>query len=409
MRLSYIAYMSILNLRKRKLRSFLTIGGMSIGISAIVFLVSLGFGLQKLIVSQITNIEALTILDVSTGASALLKIDDTVTETFKAIPNVVDVSPSFSISGKANYNGAVTDIALYGINPAYIELEGLRPTFGNMFDDPDAKETALSTTAAELLGLGSVQDIIGQTITYQLSIDIPAEVPEGTRVNPKDPPKKTTKVVEEKLKVVGILNDDITLAYMPLSILQSMQPKKDYNLARVKVVDSEHLNAVRKTIEARGFQVDSIADTVGQIDQIFLIFQIIMAGFGLVAMFVASLGAFNTLTVSLLERTREVGILKALGTTSRDIFGLFLTEAFLIGALGGASGLIFGYGFGELVNFAINILARRFGGQPVDVFYTPLYMVGLVMGIILMVSFGTGFYPARRASKLNPLDALRYE
>jgi len=206
-----------------------------------------------------------------------------------------------------------------------------------------------------------------------------------------------------------VLSDDITLAYMPLSILQKMQPKKDYNLARVKVVDSEHLTAVRKTIEARGFQVDSIADTVGQIDQIFLIFQIIMAGFGLVAMFVASLGAFNTLTVSLLERTREVGILKALGTTSRDIFGLFLTEAFLIGALGGASGLIFGYGFGEAVNFAINVLARRFGGQPVDVFYTPLYMVGLVMGIILLVSFGTGFYPARRASKLNPLDALRYE
>lgn len=406
MRIQYITHLSILNLRNRKLRSFLTIGGMAIGIGAIVFLVSLGFGLQRLITSQVTNIDALTVLDVSTGSSALLKIDDTVITSFKSMPHVLDVSPSLSISGQASREGSVTDIAMYGINPSYTGLENVHPTVGGVFSDSKAAEAILSTTAGELLNVGDFQKALGQTVTFLLTAEVPVE---SDQAEAGAPPQTTTKTIELPVKIAGFVDDELTLAYLPLALLQVSQPDQEYNLARVKVDERDELAGVRKTIEGMGYQVDSIADTVGQIDQIFLVFEIVMAGFGLIAMFVASLGAFNTLTVSLLERTREVGIMKALGATSRDVYRLFLTESFLIGVIGGGTGLALGVGLGELVNVFINELARRFGGQAVDIFYTPILLVGMVFGVILVVSFVTGVYPARRASRLNPLNALRYE
>jgi putative ABC transport system permease protein len=268
----------------------------------------------------------------------------------------------------------------------------------------------ISATAAELLNVTSFQEAIGQTVTFRISIEVPVEPdPNAPPTSIQGPPKTTTENVDIPAKVTGIIDDELTVGYLPIEVLRKAQAKNDYNLARVKVNEREKLTPVRKEIESLGYQVDSIADTVGQIDQIFLVFEIVMAGFGLIAMLVASLGAFNTLTVSLLERTREVGIMKALGTTSKDVYRLFISESFLIGITGGASGLILGYGTGEILNLVINYLAKRYGGQPVDIFYTPLLLVVMVLGIISIVSFVTGVYPARRASKLNPLNALRYE
>ncbi|MBU1148559.1 FtsX-like permease family protein, partial [Patescibacteria group bacterium] len=209
-------------------------------------------------------------------------------------------------------------------------------------------------------------------------------------------------------KLVGVVDDELTLGYVPLEVVAEYG-LTDYNLARVKVQERDDLKSVRTVIESMGFQVDSVADTVGQIDQIFVVFQFVMAGFGLVAMLVASLGAFNTLTVSLLERTREVGLMIALGTKRRYIYRLFLTESFLIGMIGGMSGMAFGYLLGEATNFIINRLAVRLGGQVVDIFSTPLIFVVIILGVIMGVGFLTGIYPARRASRINPLDALRYE
>ncbi len=409
MKLGYIIFLSTLNLRKRKLRSFLTIGGMAIGIGAIVFLVSLGFGLQALITAQVTNVEALTILDVTTGTSALLKIDEQTIKDFRNIPKVIDVSPSYSISGQVALGGSVTDVALYGIDPKYVEIEGIQPTLGGVFTAPEAAETILSNTAAELLGLNDHQAIINQTVTFKIQVEETAATEAATRTGrPAAPTRPTYKLTEVPAKVVGVIDDELTLGYLPLTVIQSDRPVR-YNLARVKVEDRDSLVDIRKQIEAMGFQVDSVADTVGQIDRIFLIFEIVMAGFGLIAMLVASLGAFNTLTISLLERTREVGIMKALGSTSKDVYRLFLTESFIIGFTGGGLGLLLGYASGQAVNLAINILARRFGGQPVDVFSTPILFVSIIFTVIVLVSFITGVYPARRASRLNPLNALRYE
>jgi len=425
MKFGYIIYLAASSLRMRKLRSFLTIGGMAIGIGAIVFLVSLGFGLQTLIVSRVTNVAAITVLDVSVGASTLLKINEESLKSFRALPNVTSVSSSISQSGQALKGETATDIALYGVQSQFLTIEGVVTSFGTTYASDDEKSAIVSSTAAELLGAKMPQDLIGQTIT--MKIVLPATGPveqERTLVNTNTATKNTNatndntntngnsgsslKTKDVEVKVVGIVPSDNSLAYMPLKIFTDTGIT-NFNLARVKLDTREHLVAARTAIEAQGFQVDSVADTVGQIDRIFFIFQIVMFIFGLIAMFIASLGAFNTLTVSLLERTREVGIMKSLGTTSRHIYILFLSEALLIGVLGGISGLLVGTGLGELVNFIINKLAARLGGQTVDLFAIPAIFLAIIASIIILVGLLTGLYPARRAAKINALDALRYE
>ncbi len=421
MKFGYIIYLAASSLRMRKLRSFLTIGGMAIGIGAIVFLVSLGFGLQALIVSRITNVAAITVLDVSVGASTILKINDDSLKNFRALPNVVSVSSSISQSGQVVRGESATDIALYGVQAQFLTIEGVVTSFGTTYQNDDAKEAIISNVAAELLGAKAPQDLLGQNVTMKIVLPDTGPVEqERTLVNTNsananangnantNTSTSSLKTKDVEVKIVGIVQSDNSLAYMPLKIFTDAGIT-NFNLARVKLDTRDNLAAARTAIEAQGYQVDSVADTVGQIDRIFFIFQIVMFIFGLIAMLIASLGAFNTLTVSLLERTREVGIMKSLGTTSRHIYILFLSEALLIGVLGGISGLIVGTAFGELVNYVINRLAARLGGQAVDLFTIPFVFLLIIAGIIILVGLITGLYPARRAAKINALDALRYE
>ena len=415
MKIGYILFLSSSNLTKRKLRSVLTIGGMAVGISLIVFLISIGFGLQRLIKSQITDVEALTILDVSKGESTLLELNENVVDQFNNMDSVDGVSPSLSLSGQLGIAGSVTDSAIDGIDPAYAGMEGIKVNYGEMLGEETAKEIIATSTVLNLIGLGDPESAVGQELNLKLL------VPE--RIEGTDEEELVSKEVDVIIKGVIIDEDELAIAYVPIKFLEGLgysadyseakvrvdDSEKDYTLARVKVTDESQLQAVREQIEGMGYQVDSIADTVGQIDKIFLVFELIMALFGAIAMFVAAMGSLNTLTVSLLERTREIGVMKALGATSRDIYRLFLVEAILIGMTGGIIGVIVGYLMGKGLNYGINYLAARAGGDQVEIFYTPLWFIGAVVLIAFLVSVFTGLYPARRAGKINPLDALRYE
>jgi putative ABC transport system permease protein len=289
-------------------------------------------------------------------------------------------------------------------------------SFGKEFSGDTAHEVVVTTTALQLIGLGDGNEAVGKPI--KLKVLVPKAI-EGTQEE---------ELVSSELdaNIVGVIEskDELSLAYIPIQYLISIgfepdysaakvkvsdEALKEYSVARIKVEDESQLPEVRKQIESMGYQVDSVADTVGQIDKIFLIFEIIVAGFGAIAMFVASIGSLNTLTVSLLERTREIGLMKSLGATSGDIYRLFLAEAIVIGMTGGVLGVGLGYVAGQGVNYGINMLAKRLGGEPVDIFLTPILLVGAILLMVFFVSLFTGLYPARRAAKINPLDALRYE
>ena len=134
-----------------------------------------------------------------------------------------------------------------------------------------------------------------------------------------------------------------------------------------------------------------------------------LALFGGIALIVSAIGMFNTMTVTLLERTNEIGIMRTIGASPSSIKVLFLSESIVMGFLGGIVGIIIGVGGGTLINFLLNTLATRMGGMAISLFRFPLVFLSFIAIFSAVMGFFTGVFPARRASSLNPLDAIRYK
>ena len=219
--------------------------------------------------------------------------------------------------------------------------------------------------------------------------------------------KVTTK--ETEYRILGVINDDSTpYFYVPLVDLRRAGVN-NFSQLRVMVKSEKDLAAVRKEIETIGFRTSSTADTVAQIEKLFRNIRILLATLGLVALAVAVLGMFNTLTVSLLERTREIGGMKAMGMVSREVRDLFLAEAMIMGLSGGIGGIIFGWGAGKIFSLIISSIAVFKGQGFLDLTYVPMFFVVFIIIASFLVGIFTGLYPSRRATKISALNALRYE
>ncbi len=206
--------------------------------------------------------------------------------------------------------------------------------------------------------------------------------------------------------IVGVFDlPEQSMVFAPLSDLESMGVSK-YSLAKVLADNSEVLEGVRERIGALGFRTRSIADTLLQVNKLFSIMRFLLGSFGMIAFIVALFGMFNTLTVSLLERTREIGVMKTLGTTDRDIRRLLIVESSLIGAAGGVLGVLFGVVLGNSLNW-ISMLSRS--DKTLSLFQFPILFLLFVFLLAALVGMLTGLYPARRAHKISALNALRYE
>jgi len=395
MRFSYILRLAFKNLRGHKMRTFLTAGGVAISVGFVVFLVSLGFGLQRVSTNQIANLEALQVLDVVSGKSKVIEINQDTLTKFAGIANVEEVQPQLSLASKLKYKSSEVDAVAYGKNIDYLKLEAPKLSSGKKYTSDDAHEAVINLAAQNQLAAG---DILGN------EIEVTANVKSDFLAT-----GEKTKKVDLRLKVVGIIDDNsASYIYFPLNLLES-EGVISYTGAKVKVTSKEALEPVKLQIENMGYKTSSIKDTVDQINQFFGIFQVILISFGGIAIIVACLGMFNTLTISLLEKTREVGFMKALGTTRRDIYFLFISESILIGALGSLVGVVVGWAIGASLNLAILGMAKATGNVPVQLFYTPLYLAGLIVLVAIVISFFTGFYPSNRAARINALDAMRYE
>jgi putative ABC transport system permease protein len=183
----------------------------------------------------------------------------------------------------------------------------------------------------------------------------------------------------------------------------------NYSQAKIVVDSQDILTPTRKQIELLGFKTASVIDTVSQIENLFATLRFLLGILGVVALAVAALGMLNTLTVSLLERTREVGMMKAIGMKSQEVENLYLTESMIMGILGGIGGLVIGYTFGKILSFALSTFAISKGYGYLDVTFIPFQFVLLIFAISVIVGLLTGIYPAKRATKISALDALRYE
>jgi putative ABC transport system permease protein len=209
--------------------------------------------------------------------------------------------------------------------------------------------------------------------------------------------------------VVGIVEDNSSpVIYLQIEDV-SEYTVADYSQATVVINQGVSLDQVRKQIESLGLETFSVMDTINQVQSLFAYLRLGLLIFGIVAFAISFLGMVNTLTVSLLERTSEVGLMKVLGVKKNEIRSIFITESMLIAFLGGMLGILFGIIGGYVVSFIVYLLSISRGVDFIMVSHFPVYLVLLVICCITVLGFLTGLYPTNRAVKIPPLDALRYE
>lgn len=398
MKLIDVLRMALGNLKRNRMRTVLTVSGVVVGIGAIVFLVSLGFGIQNLMVRKVANLEALTVITVRPGNKEDTKINEETVKKFKSFGEVSVVSPLLSYPAQISDGAASSETIINGVIPEYFDLEDIKVDHGVKFSGNDAKEAIVSAASLKSLNLTNPDNVLGKAYNFRIiQLDDSGNIKKGHE----------NDII--KLKIVGMTNEDKTkYAYVPLSVIKELDGA-NYSSIKVRTAQRKQVASVRKAIESMGYPTTSVKDTVDQIDSAFVIIRSVLGGFGMIALFVAAIGIFNTMTISLLERTHEIGIMKAIGGRNGDVAKIFIAEAAIIGIMGGLLGVASGWVLGFAINAFVNFLATSVGGEANSIFFVPLNFVGIVVLFSFVVSTLAGVLPARRASKLNPLEALRYE
>ncbi|MEI6887582.1 MAG: FtsX-like permease family protein, partial [bacterium] len=563
------------NIVSKRSRVSITIFGLMIGIGSVVFLLSIGYGVQDSITKKIANLDEMRQIDVYPRRGDKLPLNDNSLQNIKAISGVESVFPISSLVSKVNNKNSITDVPTYAVTSQYLNILSANITKGKIFEENQAVTTPSSNvkgvqddqsknidpakvneisfsllpqkwikvyaspdTTSEVIGFtkrledtktgtslwGSKysdkkdSEILSKALngdsierwvksSFELwsnkecitnpkacvdkkfviqkdkkSIQISKEgyIPANTLISITDKPEvlgtldlidlstpnqtvkeadplklpiKATKeavvnqdflkimniqeadsisktfevsfvfftrtdtrenqkqtTLSDTYKIVGVINDGLPSPsiYVPMSDIKPIG-LNSYNNLKVVASSKEIVNTLRKEIETGGYSTTSVLDVIAQIDSVFQTVKVVLLMLGLMALLVSAVGMFNTLTVSLLERTREVGLLKTMGMGKREIRDLFLIESISIGLYGGLSGLIFGFVFGKLVSFVLSALAVVHISDPFELTRIPTELVIFVAIISFVVGMLTGIYPARRAAKISPLSALKYE
>lgn len=425
------------NLARRKGRVALTTIGVVIGTAAVVLLVSLGVGLQQNAESQLGGIGDLTRVMVYPGFSEgpvvaigpggapmeqTAPINRAAIDTIAAIPGVTALIPQDYFMGGATIRvgrleggssmiGVGTDdLSALGVEAAQGELALSRGTVivgaqvANNFYDPRARAGQEPPPPP---------DLYGQTLTIELI----KWDEQGTEI------RKTTRA-----RVVGVLSEiqdepDWSI-YMPMSDLDGYnawatgqrvdRDKNGYNTLIVKVADVDQVLDVADQITALGFQAWSPQSFVEGISSFYLVLQVAFGSMGAIALLVAAIGIANTMTMAILERTREIGLMKAVGANNRHVLAIFLGEAAGIGFLGGLGGVLISWALGQVLNvLVISYMAGQAvetgGLPPTSAVITPLWLPLSALVFATLMGLASGLYPALSAATLAPMAALKYE
>jgi putative ABC transport system permease protein len=237
---------------------------------------------------------------------------------------------------------------------------------------------------------------------------------------------------EQKLKIVGVADLDPesmrgptrARVFIPLKLAESlhvMQPtdlrevsraaenQPSYSSVNVRVKNPGQIRNVEDAIKKMGFNTFSILDATRSLQQFFAVLDVFLGIFGSLALAVASIGIVNTLVMAILERRREIGIMKAIGASDGDVKKLFFAEAGAMGILGGIVGVVLGWAIGQVINLGTNIYLKRQSLPPEHFWAVPWWLVAFALVFAFAVSLISGLYPASRAARLDPVQALRYE
>lgn len=381
-------------------------------------------------------------------------LDDAGIKEIAAIPGVAYVEPSVSFPAYVRSNGKLLTQYVGGANIPNAATRFQHFAAGKMISSPTADEAVVSERFVREFGYAKAADAVGKTLELLAPPgdkgDEEEETPNFFGIPLDDPglDESSSGLETRTFRIAGVLSEIKEGAgqgglrglmpgagiYVPLQMAHSWTTQhrgplgqvalalarqggnlaagqtEGYEMAVVRVVDPAQLTAVRAKITELGFGSFSIVDEIDQIRTVFLIIDSVLGLLGGISLLVASFGIANTMIMSILERTREIGIMKAIGAEDREIKLIFFVEAAVIGVVGGVMGVLVAWGIDALANrLAYRFILKPQGASFIDFFDLPPYLwLGAIL-FALVVSILAALYPASRAARIDPVRALRHD
>jgi putative ABC transport system permease protein len=470
MKLPDLTELALRNLRESLLRNSLTTIGISVGVASLVAMLSLGIGLQQLASRRLMKSGLFDTVVVTSrrdlrnfnreeersgpapGESRIL--DEPTRQEIEHLPNVQEAYPDIRFITELRYDDKPHLTMIAALPASAKSNDAFETVQGSFFSSDTAPEVILQKTfAEELLGKTpkpgidetNVKDLagplLGKELTMRYAQREAAQTAPPAQAGDKNAASGDQSVSgaaysvvsrEQKLKIVGVADLDPesmrgpgrARVFLPLALAESlhvMQPtdlreisraatdQPVYSSVSVRVKNPSQVQKVEDAIKKMGFNTFSILDASKSIQQFFKVLDVFLGIFGSLALAVAFIGIVNTLVMAILERRREIGIMKAVGASDGDIRKLFFAEAGAMGILGGIVGVALGWAIGQVINVGTNIYLKSQSFPPEHFWSVPWWLVGFALLFSFLVSLAAGLYPAGRAARLDPVQALRYE
>jgi putative ABC transport system permease protein len=373
-------------------------------------------------------------------------LDEAARKEIAALPNVVEVNPEVRFTAEARRE-PISQLVMVSGMPLSSQSSGtLDGMSGHFFSGPDAEEAiVMGDMAKRLVDAGQLPaSLLGKEITLRfaqrqtlppLSVQNPSSAPNQEAGPDEEASGFSIVPSERKFLVVGVtptsdsgggqLGFNNAGMYLPLAVAEKLQVVQQgdlrdvarsaaaegtrYAALNIRASSPTAVAQIESSVSHMGFATFSLIDVARNLRIFFAIFDMFLGIFGSLALAVASLGIVNTLVMAILERRREIGVLKALGASDRDVRRLFFAEAGVMGLVGGMFGVLLGWGIGRAIHLATTIYMKRQGMNPPNLWSVPWWLVLGAIAFAIVVSLASGIYPASRAARLDPVEALRYE
>jgi putative ABC transport system permease protein len=459
--------LAVRNLRESIFRNSLTTIGISVGVASLVAMLSLGIGLQQLASRRLQKSGLFDTVVVTSrrdirnfreqredgpAPAESPALDEPARQKIAELSGVAEAYPDIRFVTELRFDGKPHLTMVAGIPfSARNNNDAFDGVQGRFFSSDAASEVILQKAfAEELQGIrpkpGSDNTNIAELAKALIGKELTMRYAERTTPPSNSSPSTSSapehggesrgaaySVIsrEQALKIVGVTDLDPdsmrgtarARVFLPLKLAQDLHVMQSgtrdvslspsgapaYTSLSVRVRNPNHVPDVEDAIKKMGFGAFSLVDATRSMRQFFAVLDGFLAIFGSLALAVASIGIVNTLVMAILERRREIGIMKAIGASDADVRRLFFAEAGAMGLVGGTAGVTLGWVIGRLINFGTNVYLERQHFPPAQIWSVPLWLVLGAIAFSVVVSLVSGLYPASRAARLDPVQALRYE